>query len=704
MKFLFTGGGTGGHLYPALAVAREVARDPDNELLYVGIRGRAEERILGGDRRDPRIPLVFAMSEGFPGPNPRRIPGFLLKLGVGVWQASWHLLRFRPDLVFATGGYASAPAVFAAWGLRKMGLLKTRIIIQEQNAHPGLMNRKAAQMADLVALTYPASVKYLPTRKVQMVGYPVRRDLLERPSREVACRQFDLDPERPVLLVFGGSQGARGINRTLYEILPQLLADGIQVIHGYGTASGRAYDAGREHAEAMAHLEQRDGLAPLLKDLYRPLDYMHDIRVAYAASSLVVARAGAGAIFELVRCGLPTILIPKMGLPADHQVANARAMREMGAVEVVLERPRPVAGGFEEEVDTAVLRDMITRLIENDDARREMTEACHRVARSGVVERLVQLSVSMAGGQPPEYEDIEIPAAEDVQGGQEAGGLDAGGQDAGGLDAGGVDAGGLGAGGLDARGLEKNSLEENSDEQLIGIAARGDLDPEVERYLQYRCGAALAAVAWDRRNRGIKLAGLLRDRGQIPLLMHIEKDPRPARGLARLLGQKGVQNGFIRRNLAIAFGQIGEPSPEILEALVAKLDDNYWEVRVEAIRALARLDCPNQPAEWAQRVLGFLKSRSFEEVMAAVFYWQQRQDLTNCRDLVFPLLNHDNVRVREYTLKILAEEVRARRLPASPLKDDLKDIMVTTTWFAPGFPLKNNLRDLGRAIEEVLGS
>ncbi len=346
MKFLFTGGGTGGHLYPALAIARELARDPDNELLYVGIRGRAEERILGGDRRDPRIPLVFAMSAGFPGLSPRLLPGFLLTLGFGVLQAAGHLLRFRPDLVFATGGYASAPAVFAAWGLRRLGLLKTRILIQEQNAQPGLMNRQAAKLADLVALTYPASVEHLPTRKVQLVGYPVRRDLLQRPSREVACREFGLDAARPVLLVFGGSQGARGVNRALYAILPDLLRQGIQIIHGYGTASGRGYDAGEEHAAAVGKLEKDPQLAPLLKDLYRPRDYMHDIRVAYAAATLVVARAGAGAIFELVRCGLPTILIPKMGLPADHQVANARAVQEAGAVEVVLERPRPVAGGF----------------------------------------------------------------------------------------------------------------------------------------------------------------------------------------------------------------------------------------------------------------------------------------------------------------------------------------------------------------------
>lgn len=664
MKFLFTGGGTGGHLYPALAIARELARDPDNELLYVGIRGRAEEHILGGDRRDPRLPLVFAMSEGFPGLSPRRLPGFLWKLGVGVLQAAGHLLRFRPDLVFATGGYASAPAVFAAWGLRRVGLLKTRILIQEQNAQPGLMNRQAAKLADLVALTYPASVDHLPTGKVQLVGYPVRRDLLQRPSREVACREFGLDPARPVLLVFGGSQGARGVNRALYAILPELLSKGIQIIHGYGTASGRGYDAGGEHAAALLEMEKDPALAPLLEQLYRPRDYMHDIRVAYAAATLVVARAGAGAIFELVRCGLPTILIPKMGLPADHQVANARSVQEAGAVEVVLERPRPVAGGFEEEVDTDVLLEKITRLLADDAARRRMHEACATLTRKGVVERLVQLSLSMARGQQPAYEEIEVPAPQDRLG----------------------------------------RLEELPDEALLRIAARGEQEPEVQRYLQYRCGAALASEAWAKRNRGIKLAGLLRDRSQIPLLLHIENDPRRAPGLARLLGQKGYQNGFIRRNLATAFGQIGDTAPEVVQALIAKLDDGYWEVRVEAMRALARLDAANHPQELADRILGFLESRNFEETLGAICYWQQRGERQDCRDRIFPLLDHANVRVREYTLHILAEEVRQHRLPAAQLKEDLRNVMVTTTWFAPGFPLKNNLRELGLAIEEALRS
>ncbi len=664
MKYLMTGGGTGGHLYPALAVARELAKDPDNELLYVGIRGRAEEKILGGEHKDPRIPLVYASSAGFPGRNPRLLPGFLLKLTIGCLQATGHLLRFKPDLVFATGGYASAPAVFAAWGLRRLGLLNTRILIQEQNAQPGLMNRQAAKLADLVALTYSASADFLPTRKVQLVGYPVRRDLLERPSREDACGLFDLDPSKPVLLVFGGSQGARCINRTFYGILSELLNDGVQVIHGYGTASGADYCAEREHTKAMADFENDPVMASQMKALYRPFDYLHDIRQAYAAATMAVARAGAGAIFEVIRCGVPTILIPKMGLPMDHQVANARSVQEAGAVDVILERPIPVPGGFEEVVGRDLLLLKIRTLLSDPEQRENMSANCGKMSTDGVLDRFVKLAGQMAAGETPLYEELAAPSPAD----------------------------------------ELGHLEEKSDEDLLRVASRGGLDPEVMRYLQYRCGGALASPNWRRQNRGLKLAGLLRDRSMVSLLLHIENDSRPAPMLAGILGQKGPQNGFIRRNLATALGQIGDTSPEVMEVLTKKLDDGYWEVRVEAIRALAKLDSRNHPYDLVTRLLDFLESANFEEILAALFYWNQRAETADCQQRIYPLLSHSNIRVREASIMVLAEQVRARRLPAAPLQGELRDIMVTSTWFTPGFPLKDKLKDLSLAIEEVLRS
>ncbi len=659
MKYLFTGGGTGGHLYPALAVARELAADPDNQLLYVGIRGRAEDQVLGGDRRDPRLPLVFATSMGFPGLRSPRFSLFLMKLTLGCLQAAGHLLRFRPDVVFATGGYASAPAVFAAYGLGRLKLLNTRILIHEQNVQPGLMNRKAAGLADLVALTFAASAAYVPQGRALLAGYPVRRDLLDRPSRDEACRTYGLDPRQPVLLVFGGSQGARCINRTVYSLLPRLLGAGIQVVHGYGVARG-AYDAGREHDQALARLREDRDTAALMDRSYRPFDYLHDIRTAYAAATLVLARAGAGAIFELVTCGVPAILVPKMGLPMDHQVANARLVELTGAARVVLERPAPDGDGFTEEVDEAALLDLIKTLIADQEALEVMARNCAPLSMAGALEKFVMLTRNLAAGKAATVEPICVPASAD----------------------------------------ELAELETASDEALLRLARRGGLQEKERRYLAYRYGAALASESWARRNRGVKLAGALKDPEAIPLLLHLARDRRPPRLLARLLGEKHFQNGFIRRNLATSLGQIGVAGDEVIAALTAMLDDGYWEVRTEAVRALAHLAPAGHEPALAARIEKFLHSRNFEEVQAAIYYWMKRGDTANWRQAILPLLNHNNIRVRERTVTALISQVKQRRLPGAELAPVLKDVLVTSTWFSPEFPLKSNLRELARAIEE----
>jgi UDP-N-acetylglucosamine--N-acetylmuramyl-(pentapeptide) pyrophosphoryl-undecaprenol N-acetylglucosamine transferase len=657
-RYLFTGGGTGGHLYPALAVARELGRNPENRLLYVGVRGRAEDKVLGGERRDPRLPLVHAASTGFPGLRTWRLLPFLLTLLFGILQATGHLLRFRPHLIFATGGFASAPTVFAAAGLRRLGLVKSRILIHEQNVKPGLMNRQAARLADLVALTFAASSPHLPRRKTRLVGYPVRRDLMERPGRREARSDFELDPERRTLLVFGGSQGARCINRTLYALLPDLLRAGIQVIHGYGTAAGE-YSAADHHEQALGLLRADAELAPLLDRQYRPLPYLHDMKMAYAAADLVLARAGAGAIFELVSCGLPSILVPKMGLPADHQVANARLIEKTGAARVALERPLPVAEGFEEEVDTPALRDLILELIRDDQALEEMSTRCADLSMAASLDAFVDLARRMAAREKIEPDQVPETADED----------------------------------------RMSRLERASDGALLDIVARGGLNEAERRYLIYRYGAALVSPAWARRNVGVKLAGALQDPGAVPLLLHLINDQRRAGLPARLLGESHYQNGFIRRNLATALGRIGVASPEVVQVLRRLLEDSYWEVRVESLKALAALSPRSHEPELVARALSFLKSRCFEQVTAAIQYWDERGVCDDWRGLILPLLNHNNIKVREKAVVALVHQVRAGRLPGDELEPILRDVLVTSTYFSPEFPIKTGLRELALAID-----
>ena len=695
MKFLFTGGGTGGHVYPALAVARKLAADPRHELLYIGTRGRAEELILdsgtpgaaasSGPESDAvarSIPIVYARSRAFPGRRPLPLLLFIAGLGMGVLQAAWRILRFRPHLVFATGGYASAPAVFAAWLLRRLLLSRARILLHEQNAFPGLMNRVGARLADLTALTFREAGEHLPAGLTVHSGYPVRGDLRELPDRETAWRALDLDPNRPVLFVFGGSQGARSINRALYEILPELLSGGVQVLHAYGTMRSPGYDAEVEHRRALERIKgsAEDGATTLggrLEMQYRAWPFLFDISGAYAAADLVLCRAGAGTLFEVLNCGLAAVLVPKMGLPGDHQVANARRIQEARAARLVLEEPVLQAGRISEAVNAAELAGLLRELLNDPVELAEMRVRARELARPAALEGLCELALALAGRKDP------AEAAAALEGGSRRNRRTEMSPDD-------TDLG---------QGAERlAALETAGEERLLSLVDNGERsDPESRSYIEYRCCSALAAADWARRNRGVKLAGSLKLERSLPLLLHLAADRRPPALFKRLFGERSRQNGFIRRNLATTLGRIGRPTPEVHAALRTFLDDPYWEVRVEAMRALARLGFDAEGWE-DLRIRGFLKRGNFEEVQAALEWWGAAGRPAQWREILLPQLAHANARVRDGAVRTLIGLLRERRIGSEEVRPVLDDIIVTSTCFTPQFPLRKSMQDLGRAM------
>lgn len=666
MRIALTGGGTGGHVYPALAVARVWLEDPENELLYIGTRGRAEERILTRLKAEgeERLPFVGAPSAGFPGMRPLALLAFALRLKLGVLAAAWHLLRFRPRLLLATGGYASAPAVLAAWGLSRLRLLDCRILVHEQNASPGLMNRLAARLADLVALTFPEAATRLPARAAMHSGYPVRGDLGDLPARDEACRALDLDPARPVLFVFGGSQGARSLNQALLRLLPELLDGRLQVLHGLGVG-GSGYDPAAERAAALERLAAQPPAGTDLRQWRERLErdwkaqaYFYDIRLAYAAADLVCCRAGAGAIFELLAAGLPAVLVPKMGLPGDHQVANARRVEEAGAARVVLEGPLLEAGAIVEGVDPRELLARLRELLDDPSARRELAASARALATPQALETLADAGRRLAAGESARSiaAGHPLPASGD-------------------------------AGGLESLGLEA----------LVRLAGKGPLDERQRRYLEYRCGAALASGAWSVRNGGIKLAAALRWPGALDLLLAIAADGGRPGLLARLLGEHHRQNGFIRRNLAGALGRIGQATPAVEAALVHLLADPYWEARVAAAESLGEL---RLAGEAVRRGLAPLKDGNFEEVRAAVRWWAACGSAQEGRDWLPGLLEHANSLVRGEAVDALVIGVRDGRVPAEDVRPLLDRVLVTSTCFRPVFPLKQGMKELARVTEE----
>lgn len=312
MRILVCAGGTGGGIYPALAAATElqalgVAKD---DILWIGTKGEMEETLV------TRAGLRLETIAGGPivGVSVATRARNAVKLARGYRDASRHISRFRPDVMFMTGGYVAAPVALAA---RRRGV---PIVIYLPDVEPGSSIRLAIPMARRIACTTEGSREFVPEDKMVVTGYPVRPDIRAAGSlsKAEALGRFDLTPERPTLFVFGGSRGARNINRALMGVLPELLHKA-QVIHISGTLTWPEVEAN------AAKLPAR------LRACYRPFPYLHeDMGAAFRAADLVLARAGASMLGECPAFGLPSILVP-LAFAWRYQKVNADYLTERGA-------------------------------------------------------------------------------------------------------------------------------------------------------------------------------------------------------------------------------------------------------------------------------------------------------------------------------------------------------------------------------------
>jgi UDP-N-acetylglucosamine--N-acetylmuramyl-(pentapeptide) pyrophosphoryl-undecaprenol N-acetylglucosamine transferase len=384
---LLSGGGTGGHVYPAVAIAEALRRRwPDVRLVFVGIRGRAEEAIV------PKLgfELRFVPASGMPALSD--LPGqlrFAATLARGVRAARALLDELQPAAVVGTGGYASAPVLLAAVGavFPRARQKRPATFVHEQNAVPGKLNRLVGRRVDRVGVTFPESLRFFPKNRALHTGYPLRTQI-GGIDRAEARRRLGLPADAFVLLAFGGSLGARTINRGLAGALPALLAEpGVVVLHGTGRYSGSDYDPAADTAAAV----DRAGLSAELRARYRPQQFLDPIGDYYAAADLVVCRAGAGTLAEVQGLGLPAIVIPKRGLPGDHQTANAKSLEQTGAARVVLEHlvDDPHSGRID-AIDPAELARLALELRADPAARRAMGERVRALHVAGAADLIAE--------------------------------------------------------------------------------------------------------------------------------------------------------------------------------------------------------------------------------------------------------------------------------------------------------------------------
>jgi len=302
-KYIISGGGTGGHIFPALSIASEIRRrDPGASILFVGALGRMEME---------RVPAAGFPIMGLPVEGIQRKLGFrnlvvLYKLLVSLCKAAGIIRSFRPDMAIGVGGYASGPL------LRMAALKKVPIVIQEQNSYAGVTNRWLARKASRICVAYPGMEKYFPADKIVLTGNPVREELFNRAvKKSEACSFFGIPEGTKVLLVLGGSLGARTINNSIQHHAAELEKENIRVI----------WQTGRLYYERISTELGPKGLKSI-----KYFDFIHRMDLAYCVADVIISRAGAATISELCLLGKPAILVPSPNVAEDHQTKNAIAL------------------------------------------------------------------------------------------------------------------------------------------------------------------------------------------------------------------------------------------------------------------------------------------------------------------------------------------------------------------------------------------
>ena len=320
MNFLVSGGGTGGHIFPALSIAGEIRRRfPEANILFVGALGRMEmEKVPAAGYEIIGLPVY-----GFDRKNLLKNIKVLFYLAKSIRMAKKILRDFKPDVAIGVGGYASGPMLKAA---QKAGI---PTLLQEQNSYAGVTNKLLAKNATSICVAYEGMERFFPADKIVMTGNPVRANLLNcTASKEEAVQSFGLDPAKRTILIIGGSLGARTVNNSVIGGLKEIAehADKVQVIW----QSGKIYDADCRKALAES------GVKNVIQS-----PFISNMDIAYRAADLVVSRAGASSISELQLLGKASILVPSPNVAEDHQTKNALALANRDAAIMVTDAEAP---------------------------------------------------------------------------------------------------------------------------------------------------------------------------------------------------------------------------------------------------------------------------------------------------------------------------------------------------------------------------
>ena len=359
MRIIVSGGGTGGHIYPAVTIANQIKeKQPDAEIIFVGTREGLECEIV------PRYgyPIEFIEVAGFQRKLSLDTIKSAFKLLAGLIDALKLIRKIKPDLVVGTGGYVCGPVLFLA------ALQGIPTCIQEQNAMPGVTNKILAHFVKKVFLGYQEAGKYFGGNSDKIfTGNPIRKEILEV-SRATAIEKFKLDPAKKTILVSGGSRGARSINDAMALVETSLAGrSDVQVIHITGETG---------YEKFIGQVEKK----VLMSDNIKVFRYMHDMPLALAAADLAIFRSGAIGLAELMARGIPSILVPYPYATANHQEHNARAVEGAGAAVVILDK----------ELTGEILLKQIESLLADESKLQKMKDAAKALGRPEAAEDIAR--------------------------------------------------------------------------------------------------------------------------------------------------------------------------------------------------------------------------------------------------------------------------------------------------------------------------
>ncbi len=317
LKVIISGGGTGGHIFPALSIANELkAQIPDVEILFVGALGKMEmERVPAAGYKIVGLPVM-----GLPRKPSFKLIKFVVMLYQSMQKARKVIREFQPDVAIGVGGFASGPVLKAA--VRK----GVPAILQEQNSYAGVTNKLLSAKVRKICVAYPEMERYFPKEKIVMTGNPVRQNLLAPVDKSKALQAYKLEAGRPVIFIVGGSLGARALNESVMANLDLIGQSGVQIV----------WQTGKFYYQEM--LERLQGKQPAN---LQAVEFLSDMDLAYKAADLVISRAGAGTISELCLLGIPCILMPSPNVAEDHQTKNAMALVKKDAAIMVKDADGP---------------------------------------------------------------------------------------------------------------------------------------------------------------------------------------------------------------------------------------------------------------------------------------------------------------------------------------------------------------------------